>query len=155
MPEQQVYLLVRRVKLDFVKSTWLLFLIVNLDKITVVITRFFVIYIATLMELFSNFPLFYNCPLLKDISFNTNCLLLWCDSPTTTWLVWTIFVINHPCNFWKLWSCPSKKMLSGILSQITLPNWWLLVLKLLKVAWHVCNFGKTHSQTNITCSYRL
>ena len=48
-------------------------------KITLIITRLIVIYIAPLPVSFCNCPLFCNCPPLKDISFNTKCLLVWCD----------------------------------------------------------------------------
>ena len=44
-----------------------------LKLITVVITRLTVIHIAPLTVLFCN------CPLLKEISFNTKYLLVWCD----------------------------------------------------------------------------
>ena len=45
--------------------------------------------------------LFCNCPLLKDVTFNTKCLLVWCDWPVISCLVRAIFGINHPCDFWK------------------------------------------------------
>ena len=55
------------------------------DKL-LLITRLIVIYIALLTVLFCNYPLFcncpladVNCPLLKDISFSTKCLLVWCN----------------------------------------------------------------------------
>ena len=41
--------------------------------ITLIITRLIGIDIAPLTVLFCN------CPPLKDISFNTKCLLVWCD----------------------------------------------------------------------------
>ena len=44
-----------------------------------VITRLIVIDVAPLAVLFCICPAFCNCPLLKDISFNTKCLLVWCD----------------------------------------------------------------------------
>ena len=34
---------------------------------------------CTVSRVILNCPLFCNCPLLKDISFNTKCLLVWCD----------------------------------------------------------------------------
>ena len=52
--------------------------------IYIIITRFIVINIAPLTELFCNWRLFCNCPLddckyllFKNISFNTECLLVW------------------------------------------------------------------------------
>ena len=54
--------------------------------IYIIITRFIVINIAPLTELFCNWRLFCNCPLddckyllFKNISFNTKCLLVWCN----------------------------------------------------------------------------
>ena len=55
-----------------------------------VITRLLVIDIARLKVLFCN------CSLIKDITFNTKCLLLWCDQPVIACLVWAIFEINQP-----------------------------------------------------------
>ena len=46
---------------------------------TILITRLIVIDIAPLAVLFCNWPLFCNWLLLKDITFNTKCLLVWCD----------------------------------------------------------------------------
>ena len=51
----------------------------DVESVTLVITRLIVINILPLTELFCNFPMFCNCPLLKDITFNTKCLLVWCD----------------------------------------------------------------------------
>ena len=70
--------------------------------------------------------LFCNCPLLKDISFNTKSLLAWCDSQVITCLFRAIFGINHP-HFTRAISIFSK-ILSGNLSQIALSSMGLLVL---------------------------
>ena len=59
------------------------------------ITRFIVINIAQLTELFCN------CPLLKDISSYTKCLLVWCDLPVIKRLVRMIFGINYSRDIWK------------------------------------------------------
>ena len=48
----------------------------NKIVIMIIITRLIVISIASLTELFCKCSLFCNCPLLKDISFNTKCLLV-------------------------------------------------------------------------------
>ena len=40
-----------------------------------------------------------NWPVLKDISFNLKCLLVWCDKPVITCLVRVIFRINNPRDF--------------------------------------------------------
>ena len=63
------------------------------------ITRLIVIDIAPLTVLFYNYPLFCNYPLLKDISFNTKCLLVSCDQTVITCLRRAIFGINHPRDF--------------------------------------------------------
>ena len=52
--------------------------------------------LSPLTELFCNFPL------LKDISFNTKCLLVCCAYPVTTCLVRAIFRY-HRRDFWKFW----------------------------------------------------
>ena len=106
------------------------------NAITDVIIRLIGIDIAPLVVLLCNYPLFWKCTLLKDISFNTKCLLVWCDQPVITYLVRAIFRINHPGDFWKLWNNPRftrttpkfSKMHSGNLSQIALPNMLLPVL---------------------------
>ena len=75
------------------------------------------------------------CLKILDISFNTKCLLVWCDLLVITWLVQTIFGINHHRNFWKFWNCSRftraiskfSKMHLGSLSLIALPEMWLLV----------------------------
>ena len=64
-----------------------------------------VIKLSPLTDLFCNCPLICNCPLLKYFSFNTKCLLVWCDWPVTTCLVRAIFGINYPRDFWKFWNC--------------------------------------------------
>ena len=66
-----------------------------------------------------------NCPLLKEISFNTKCLLVWCDKPVITCLVWAGLGINPPQEFWKCSHFTGvisrfSKMHSGNLSQIVL-----------------------------------
>ena len=51
-------------------------------------------------------------------------------------MVWAVFGINHPRDFWKFWNCPRftraiskfSKTHLGNLSQIALPNMWLPVL---------------------------
>ena len=40
-----------------------------------------------------------NCPPLKDISFNTKCLLVWSDLPEIKYLILVIFGINHSRDF--------------------------------------------------------
>ena len=72
------------------------FLRTHILWISRVITRLIVIDIAPLTVLFCN------CPLLKDISFNTKCFLVWCDWPVITCLVREIFGINHLRDFSKL-----------------------------------------------------
>ena len=62
-------------------------------EVILVITWLIVIDIAPLTVLFCNYPL------LKDISFNTKCLLVLCDLPVITCLVRTIFGIYHPRDF--------------------------------------------------------
>ena len=47
--------------------------------ITSMITLLIVIDLTPLTVIYCNCPLCCNCPLLRDISFNTNCLLVWCD----------------------------------------------------------------------------
>ena len=66
----------------------------------VVITRLIEINIAPLTVWFCN------CPLLNDISFNTKCLLVWCDWPVIRCLFRATFEINHSCDFRKFWNCP-------------------------------------------------
>ena len=66
-----------------------------------------------------------NCPLLKEISFNTKCLLVWCDKPVITCLVWAGLWINPPQEFRKCSHFTGvisrfSKMHSGNLSQIVL-----------------------------------
>ena len=104
--------------------------------ITVMFTPLIVINIAPLTVSFCNCVMFYNCLLLKGISFNTKFLLVSCEKIEIICLVWTIFGIICPLGFWKFGNCPhftrailkfSKKH-SGNLSQIALPKIWLLVL---------------------------
>ena len=104
--------------------------------ITVMFTPLIVINIAPLQVLFCNCVIFYNCLLLKGISFNTKFLLVSCEKLEITCLVRAIFGIICPLGFWKCWNCPhftrailkfSKKH-SGNLSQIALPKMWLLAL---------------------------
>ena len=63
--------------------------------IILLIIRLIEINIALLTELFCHYP-----P-LRDINFNTKCLLAWCDRPVTKCLVRVILGINHPCDFLK------------------------------------------------------
>ena len=92
--------------------------------------------IASLTVLICNCPPFSNYPLLKDISFNTKYLLVWCDWPVITYLYQATFGISHPRDFWKVWNCPRftraipkfSKMHPGDLSQSALRNMWLLEL---------------------------
>ena len=95
-----------------------------------------------------------NCPLLKDISVNTKCLLVWCDQPVITCLVQTNFGIKCPRDFWKFWNCPCfkraiskfSKMHACNLSQISLPNMrllvlitWMIVTNITRLTALVCN----------------
>ena len=104
--------------------------------ITVMFTPLIAINIAPLTVLFCNWVMFYNCLLLKGISFNTKFLLVLCEKLEITCLVRAIFGIICPLGFWKFWNCPhftreilkSSKKHSGNLSQIALPKIWLLVL---------------------------
>ena len=77
-----------------------------------------------------------NCPLLKDISFNTVFIgLVWLTLFVITLFI-AILAINHPRRFWKIWNSlrfnrtysKFSKMHWGNLSQIALPSMWLLVL---------------------------
>ena len=101
-----------------------------------IITRLIIVDIAQRTVLVCNYPLICICPLLNDISFNTKCLLFWSDYPVITCLVRTIFGINYHRDFWKVWNCPRfiratlrfSKLNPANLSQIALPDMWLLVL---------------------------
>ena len=71
------------------------------------ITQLIVINIVPLLELFCNCrSLICSYLILKDISFNAKCLLVWRDQPVTRCLVQAIFGMNCPRDF----------------SQIVLPN---------------------------------
>ena len=104
--------------------------------ITVMFTPLIVINIAPLTVLFCNCVMFYNCLLLKGISFNSKFLLVLCEKLEIICFVRTIFGIICPLGFWKFWNCPHftrailkfSKRHSGNLSQIALPKIWLLVL---------------------------
>ena len=71
------------------------FKFVGEKTIILLIIRLIEINIALLTELFCHYP-----P-LRDINFNTKCLLAWCDRPVTKCLVRGIFGRNHPCDFLK------------------------------------------------------
>ena len=51
----------------------------KLFMISLIITRLIVINTALLTRLFCKCSLICNCSLLKGISFNAKCLLVWCD----------------------------------------------------------------------------
>ena len=74
--------------------------------VTVVIRQLIVIDITPLKQFFVIACCFViarslicNCQLLKDISFNTKCLLVWCDEPVITSLVRAILGVNNPHDF--------------------------------------------------------
>ena len=99
---------------------------INIAPLTVlfVIARCFVI----------SRSLICNCPLLKDISFNTVFIgLVWLTLFVITCLFRAILAINQPRKFWKIWNSlrftrTFSKMHWGNLFQIALPSMWLLVL---------------------------
>ena len=67
--------------------------------ITAMFTPSIVINIAPLTVLFCNCVMFYNCLLLKGISFNANFLLVSCKKLEITCLVRAIFGIIRPLGF--------------------------------------------------------
>ena len=102
---------------------------VNLSQISLLNMWLLVLIIRVIkIDIASLTVLFWNCPLLKNISVNTKCILVWCDWPVVTCLVRVIFKMNHPCDFWKFWNClrftravlKFSKMHSGSISQIIL-----------------------------------
>ena len=101
----------------------------KLFEIIKMIARLIVIDTAPLTELFCNCPLFlnwpatnFNCPLLKDIRFNTKCLLVWYGWPVTTCLFQAIFRINDLDNFWKFLKSISSKCKNGERSSTILSD---------------------------------
>ena len=106
----------------------------NDNMIQLLITPLIVIKIAPLTQLFFNCLLLYNCPLLKDISFNTMFVsLVWLTSNhilgfDTLWdksPAWFLKTLKLP-SFYSGHFKTSKNAL-GNLSQIALSNMWLLV----------------------------
>ena len=106
----------------------------NDNMIQLLITPLIVIKIAPLTQLFFNCLLLYNCPLLKDISFNTMFVsLVWLTSNHI--LGFDNFWDKSPAWFLKTLKLPSfysghfktSKNALGNLSQIALSNMWLLV----------------------------
>ena len=97
----------------------------NKIVIMIIITRLIVISIAPLTELFCKCSLFCNCPLLKDISFNTKCLL--------------VGKINHMI-----------RTNNPIFGSVDLGDkWFLWSLKILKLPWLIAvnyNHKKTLSK---------
>lgn len=70
------------------------------DFIRTIITHLIVINTVPLTEFFGNCLLAdLQLPAVKNIIFNTNCLLKWCNQPVTTCLVQVIFGIDHPRDF--------------------------------------------------------
>ena len=105
----------------------------NDNMIQLLITPLIVIKIAPLTQLFFNCLLLYNCPLLKDISFNTMFVsLVWLTSNHI--LGFDNFWDKSPAWFLKTLKLPSfysghfktSKNALGNLSQIALSNMWLL-----------------------------
>ena len=100
--------------------------------------------------------LFCNCQLLKDISLNTKCLLVWCDYPVVTCLVQPILGINHPCDTNRLWVFVPNDFMCNWTRRLSLGIYLTsLIFEVRWCLWKMAVFPELWSQVIIDMFWKI